>query len=81
MSDPFNARATLSTPLGERAIHRLDALKSIGDVDSLPYSIKVLLEAALRNHDGHAVTDEDIKAIASYDATKVGETEFRQSWI
>ena len=75
MSDPFNARATLSTPLGERAIHRLDALKSIGDIDSLPYSIKVLLEAALRNHDGHAVTDEDIKAIASYDATKVGETE------
>ena len=75
MSDPFNARATLSTPLGERAIYRLDALKSIGDVDSLPYSIKVLLEAALRNHDGHAVTDEDIRAIASYDATKVGETE------
>ena len=75
MSDPFNARATLSTPLGDRTIYRLDALKSFGDVDSLPYSIKVLLEAALRNFDGHAVTDEDVRAIASYDATKVGETE------
>ncbi len=75
MPDPFNSRSTMSTPLGERAIHRLDALKSIGDVDALPYSIKVLLEAALRNFDGHAVTDEDIRAIASYDATEVGETE------
>ncbi len=75
MSDPFNARATLSTPLGDRNIYRLDALKSFGDVDSLPYSIKVLLEAALRNFDGHAVTDADVRAIASYDATKVGETE------
>ena len=75
MPDPFNSRSTISTPLGERAIHRLDALKSFGDVDALPYSIKVLLEAALRNFDGHAVTDEDIRAIAAYDATKVGETE------
>ncbi len=75
MSDPFNARSTLSTPLGDRTVYRLDALKSIGDVDALPYSIKVLLEAALRNFDGHTVTDEDIRAIASFDATKVGETE------
>ncbi len=73
--DPFSARATLSTPLGDRTIYRLDALKDIADIDTIPYSIKVLLESVLRNYDGHVVQDEDIRALASYDASKVGETE------
>jgi aconitate hydratase len=70
--DPFGARHTIDTPLGERLIYRLDALEG---VDSLPYSIKVLLESALRNHDGRVVTDADVHAVASYDARDVGETE------
>ena len=73
--DPFSARSTLSTPLGDRTIYRLDALKDIGDIETIPYSIKVLLESVLRNHDGHIVQDEDVQALASYNATKVGETE------
>ncbi len=73
--DPFRARASISTPLGERAIYRLDVLRDIGDIDTIPYSIRVLTEAVLRNYDGHVVTDEDINALASYDARKVAETE------
>jgi len=73
--DPFGARRTINTPLGERLIYRLDALSGIGDVDALPYSIKVLLESALRNHDGRVVTDADVHAVARYVATEVGETE------
>jgi aconitate hydratase len=74
-NDPFGAAEQISTPLGERTIARLDSVKDHGDVDSLPYSIKVLLEAALRNYDGHVVSDEDVIALASYDATKVAATE------
>ncbi len=73
--DTFGARSTMATPLGDRTVYRLDALRDIGDVDTLPYSIKVLLESVLRNHDGHVVQDEDVQALASYDARKVGETE------
>ncbi len=73
--DPFGARRTIDTPLGERVIYRLDALGGIGDVEALPYSIKVLLESALRNHDGRVVTDADVHAVARYDATQVEETE------
>ncbi len=73
--DPFGARQTIDTPLGEREIWRLDALRSIGDVDAIPYSIKVLLESALRNHDGRSVRDEDVQTLAAYDATKVEDTE------
>ena len=73
--DPFAARHVIDTPLGERTVYRLDALRDMGDIDSLPYSIKVLLESALRNHDGIVVRDEDVAAVAQYDASKVGAGE------
>ncbi len=73
--DPFAARTTIDTPLGQRTVYRLDALKDLGDIDALPYTIKVLLESVLRNHDGRVVTDDDVTALAQYDASKVEETE------
>ncbi|MBW3665971.1 MAG: aconitate hydratase AcnA [Actinobacteria bacterium] len=71
-NDPFGARATIDTPLGTRRIARLDALEG---VDDLPYSIKVLLESALRNLDGVTVTEDDVEEIAGYDAKAVGGDE------
>ncbi|MDC0428970.1 aconitate hydratase AcnA [Phycisphaerales bacterium] len=73
--DPFSARASLSTDEGDRTIYRLDALASLGEIDRLPLSIKVLLESCLRNCDGRVVTEDHVKALAAYDATDVGETE------
>ncbi len=66
--DFFSARTTVDTPLGKRIIYRLDALKKFGSIENLPYSIKVLLEACLRNCDGHIVTPGDVEAVARYDA-------------
>ncbi len=71
-TDPFRARATIETALGTREIARLDA---IDGSESLPYSIKVLLESALRNLDGRHVTADDVRAIASYDAGQTTEKE------
>lgn len=73
--DPFSARATLPTPEGDRTYYRLDALTSLGDIDRLPLSIKVLLESCLRNCDGRVVTEAHVEALAGYDARNVGETE------
>jgi aconitate hydratase len=73
--DPFRARDTIQTPLGERVVYRLDALRELGDVDHLPVSIKVLLESALRKHDGHVVKDDDVRALVGYDASAVAEAE------
>ena len=70
--DPFGSRAKLDTALGSREIARLDALHG---VENLPYSIKVLLESALRNLDGDTVTEDDVRRIAAYDATSVQEQE------
>jgi len=66
------SRTTIDTPLGTRQIARLD---SIDGLERLPYSIKVLLESALRNLDGKSVTEEDVRRIAAYDARHVGEQE------
>ena len=42
-NDPFGARSTLETRGGTVQVYRLDALakKGIGQLDRLPYSIKV----------------------------------------
>ena len=66
MSDPFSAKSTLATPAGDKTIYRLDALSTLGDINSLPYSIKILLEAVLRNVDEYVVTSDHVKALASY---------------
>ena len=70
--DPFGSRATLDTAIGSREIVRLDAIEG---AERLPYSIKVLLESALRNLDNVSVHENDVRRIASYDATNVGEQE------
>ena len=81
--NPFGALETIETPLGRRAISRIDALSSTADIDSLPYSIKVLLESVLRNHDGQTTTEETIQKLARYNASNVGATEiaFRPSRV
>ena len=75
LSDSFNARATLDTPLGDRTICRINALSGVADVEKLPYSIKVLLESCLRHCGDGIVEKADVEALARYDARKVGEVE------
>src|SRR5215813_4427973 len=77
-SDPFNARGTLNTKSGRQyAYYALDALKrqNIGHVDRLPFSIRVLLEAMLRNLDGFVVTADDVSGLANWNAKKPAQTE------
>ena len=59
----FDARATLD--VGGRAyeIHRLDALQSKFDVARLPYSLKVLLENALRHTDPGTAVEATVERI------------------
>src|SRR5687768_12152094 len=68
MTDSFGALSTLEVGGSEYEIYRLDALQRQFDVARLPYSLKVLLENALRLEDGEAVTREDAEAIATWDA-------------
>jgi len=71
-ANPFGAHTTFDVNGQSYSAYKLSAA---GEVDDLPYSIKVLLESALRNCDGFVVTEDHVKALAAYDATDVGEQE------
>ncbi len=67
-----NGCETITTPLGERTVYRLD---SLGALETMPYSIRVLLESCLRHCGNGIVTGEDVQALSSYEAWNVGEVE------
>jgi aconitate hydratase len=72
-SDFFKAKSTLATPTGNKTYFKLSALGA--GIDKLPYSIKVLLEACLRNCDDYIVPQAAVQALANYNAKNVGEIE------
>ena len=75
--DPFKARATLSTPFGETVTYyNLKVLQEQGfaDLDSLPFTVRVFLENALRHAGGEFVDDALVKELAAWKPRKAGES-------
>ncbi len=70
-SDPFGASQTLDG----KTYYSLKSVSSLGDIASLPFSIRVLLESCLRNFDGRIVTEDHIRAVCAYDPQQVKEVE------
>ncbi|MCH7993090.1 MAG: aconitate hydratase AcnA [Planctomycetes bacterium] len=68
LSNAFGALSTLRTAQGDLRIFKLSALHDagLGDIDRLPFSIRVLLESVLRNVDGRRITEDDVKTVASW---------------
>ena len=67
--DSFHAKDTLEVGEESYEIYRLDQVTGDGlDVDTLPFSLKVLLEGLLRTEDGENITQDDIAALAGWDA-------------
>lgn len=75
--DPFSVRDTFETGAGRAGIYRLAKLEQLGlgKVSSLPFSIRVLLEAVLRNCDGYVVTEENVKSLAAWNAAAPAKEE------
>ncbi|MEP6590489.1 MAG: aconitase family protein, partial [Gemmatimonadota bacterium] len=75
--DPFNARATLDAGGRSAVFHSLEALERAGvaQLDTLPFSIRVLLENALRHLDRGFVTEEHVRALAGWTPATAGEGE------
>ncbi len=75
--NPFNSRKTLSTAHGSYVYYDLNALaeQKVGDISRLPFSIRVLLEAMLRNVDGFVVTTDDVVGLANWNPKKPEQVE------
>jgi aconitate hydratase len=67
--DVFGARSTLSVEGQTVPFYRLSRLQElgIGHLDRLPFSIKILLENALRHLDNYEVSEQDVKNLAGWD--------------
>lgn len=64
----YRTRSTFTVNEKEYDFFRIKALEEegIGNVSRLPYSIKVLLEAAVREFDGMAITEDHVAKLANW---------------
>ena len=72
--DPLNARRTLKSENRDVAFYSLEALEQAGltQLDRLPFSIRVLLENALRHLGRGFVTEEHVRALAQWTPETAG---------
>lgn len=67
-SDYFSALGKLKTPHGDYTYYRLAKLEEDGlaNLDSLPFSIRVMLESVLRQCNDHEITRQDVINLAKW---------------
>lgn len=77
IQDAFGILRTLSLQEDLGSYYSLPALEEIGVgvVSRLPVSIRVVLESLLRNCDGETVTQEDVRALANWNASEPSDRE------
>jgi aconitate hydratase len=76
VQDFFGAKDTFDTGSGKAVIYRLSALEKRGyNISRLPFSIRVLLEAALRQADGFEITESAVETIANWGPETAGQVE------
>jgi aconitate hydratase len=68
LHDPFGALDTLATPDGLFRYYSLTRLaEKLGiELVRLPFSIRILLESALRNCDNYQITEDDVRRLAHW---------------
>ncbi|HJX78159.1 aconitate hydratase AcnA [Glutamicibacter sp.] len=72
--DSFGAKGVLDVKGTEYEIYRLNTVEGS---ESLPYSLKVLLENLLRTEDGANITADHVKAVGQWDASAQPNTEIQ----
>jgi aconitate hydratase len=67
-ADPFGVRRVLKTRLGRFNYWSLRSLEKQGlaAVSAMPYAIRILLEQALRQIDGFAVREQDVRTLCGW---------------
>ncbi|MEE2657477.1 MAG: aconitate hydratase AcnA [Candidatus Latescibacterota bacterium] len=75
--DMFGARTALYAGGAQGSFYRIQKLEEdgIAEISRLPYSIKILLEAALRQCDNFEITKADVERIARWSPETAGKEE------
>ncbi|AOV07767.1 aconitate hydratase AcnA [Sporosarcina ureilytica] len=84
-SNLHNSRTSFELDGKTYNYYRLKAIEEAGiaNISKLPYSIKVLLESVLRQHDGYVIQDNHVANLAKWgtDADPNGEVPFKPSRV
>ncbi len=78
LPNPLNSLKTFNSGSeGASYLYSLPSLEEngVGPISKLPISIRIVLESVLRNCDGERVTEEDVKALANWNAAAPAQTE------
>ncbi|HSI15043.1 MAG TPA: aconitate hydratase [Chthoniobacter sp.] len=78
MSDAFKTKQQFDLGSGKQgSLYSLPALEKqgIGPISRLPISIRIVLESVLRNCDGKKVSEQDVKALANWNAKSPAQVE------
>ena len=77
LTDPFGIKEEIDIDGKKVVIYRLDQLEKLGlgKISRLPNSIKILLEAVVRQIDGKLVTEDDVRALAQWNPNQLLEKE------
>ncbi len=67
MSTRYRKTDTLDTGGKQYRVYPLEHLEELGDVATLPFSLKLLLENLLRHGGEQYVTDDDVEALVNWD--------------
>ncbi|GLG01599.1 aconitate hydratase [Alicyclobacillus hesperidum subsp. aegles] len=73
----FDSKQTLQVGGKSYTYYRLGALADHGvaDISRLPISIKILLEAVLRQYDGRVITEDHVRQLANWNAQNPEKTD------
>ncbi len=80
----LQTKTPFDTGNGQAHLFSLKKLEDMGygDISKLPFTIRVLLESVLREHDDYIITDDDIEVLANYNAKNPeGEIPFKPSRV
>lgn len=75
MKNSFKAKSTLNVNGKNYTYFSLPSINNQGDVATLPFSLKILLENLLRHEDGLNITPENIKSLVNWNPVSVPDTE------
>jgi len=80
--DVFSARTRLEGVSGSVLYYRLAALQERGaQLERLPFTVKIILENALRHADGELVKEEDVLALANWKPGSAGQSEAEYAFM
>lgn len=79
-----DTKIEFDTGSGKAQLYSLKKLEEFGygNISKLPFTIRILLEAVLREHDDFIITDKDVELLANYNAKNPeGEIPYKPSRV